>query len=895
MSSSKLRCKSMSKLSSIAEQFMTQDSRCGPDASVMILLQVCLDTLEAYKDEYKKLGPNNKMLQEQIFQTYESAYVYYKIVHNLVLNRIPNLNEFHRIKMRTNTSDRKLMEIYNMLVKSLLYDEKISDVKTFLKKHSSFSSDGYVEELKTGGFISAKALESLLRSNNQTTLLLDVRQRSEFEESHIKSSNVICIEPISFKGSYTDLELEKKSMITSPNDEINIFKRRNEFNVIVLYTDGNKQNTHHNFYIQQEMVLLDLLINRSFAKPLHRDVKILVLEAGISSWKFFGGICTGNGNSQFIQDSGAVYINGNTSGLNLQKLPELSPNIGSSMDSSMKDMMRSPSHGQHNNSYVLPTQQKPLSSTNLKSYSSTSLPQAKLPSGSPPSFHNSNMKSAQYPTTPRLIGKDSALSNGGTGTVNVSGTGTATGVITGNGNKTGNPGGTITGNGIITLPNVSPISSRAITPVRRSIDSPKPPRVLTSSSASNGTNASTDQSFSRPPSQPLPALPQLPTRPPHSQNSSSTQTKQYNLDFTVGLENMGNSCYINCIMQCLLGTHELTNIFLNNSYERHINLNSKLGSKGVLARHFARLVHQMHQNAAFKNSDKSKAVRPYQFKMACGSINSLFKESGQQDCQEFCQFLLDGLHEDLNQCGGNPPLKELSEEAERRRERLSMRIASSIEWERYLTRDFSVIVDLFQGQYASQLRCKVCNHTSTTYQPFSILAAPVPHAKSCYLLDCFREFTKTEELEKDEEWSCSSCKRKQPSTKKLTITRLPRNLIINLKRFDNMLNKNNVMVSYPFLLDLTPFWANDFDGKLPPGVTEELPSRGQVPPFKYKLYAVASHLGSLYGGHYTAYVDKGLNKGWYYFDDTGYRPVRTPTECITSNAYVLFYHRVYGV
>ena len=102
------------------------------------------------------------------------------------------------------------------------------------------------------------------------------------------------------------------------------------------------------------------------------------------------------------------------------------------------------------------------------------------------------------------------------------------------------------------------------------------------------------------------------------------------------------------------------------------------------------------------------------------------------------------------------------------------------------------------------------------------------------------------------------------------------------------------MTTHPFMLDLTEFWANDFDGRLPAGVTNELPTRGQVPPFNYKLYGVACHFGSLYGGHYTAYVDKGIGKGWYYFDDTNYRTVKSPNEPITSNAYVLFYKRIYG-
>lgn len=53
-------------------------------------------------------------------------------------------------------------------------------------------------------------------------------------------------------------------------------------------------------------------------------------------------------------------------------------------------------------------------------------------------------------------------------------------------------------------------------------------------------------------------------------------------------------------------------------------------------------------------------------------------------------------NEDLNHVCGNPPLKELSEETEEIREKMSLRIASSIEWERYLTTYFSVILDFFQ-------------------------------------------------------------------------------------------------------------------------------------------------------------------------------------------------------
>ncbi|CCF57252.1 hypothetical protein KAFR_0C02590 [Kazachstania africana CBS 2517] len=959
-------CSSISRLSELAETFIFEDGsrENSKNKSMKFLLQECVDTLSNYKDECKKL----KRLQtdssidindkSRIFEIYESAYIYYKIVHIIILNRIPTLSEFQTIKNdKSNRKNQELMEIYNTLVSALAKDENIAQIKNFIKHHASN------EELKNsdynkyrndiiknlhlpsnGSFISTIQLNELMRNFNDSLLIIDIRSRSEFIKSHIKSKNIICIEPISFKDSYSDYELERKSIITSPNNEIRLFNNRQSFKFIVLYTEildtKNKNNSH--FYNERQILLLNILLKRSFEKPLNECTGIFVLNNGFSNWVAKGGeLESFEAKSNGLPSTDdSVYINGNTSRLSLQNLPKMSPSIGTtSMDKSFHAMMSS-SPSVTNDSYIQqPTVKRTSSFKNffpplaqLKSpnnVATNSVPQLTIRSKlNSPMYSNSistlslatpgpsstDFKTATnhtlYPDTPQL--KPSHDTNH---------------AISPSHSYDKNSPDHV---GILTK-NITPISARCVSPSLRSRSPstnlknnrntafnsvPSFPTVLSSGATTSLINGK--DSIPKPPTQSLPRLPALPTKPvissnlaspPHSKSNNGRSAQVYTdalkLDFIVGLENMGNSCYMNCIIQCILGTHDLIKIFLNNSYEKHINLSSRLGSKGVLAKNFARLIHTMYMHAVpstiNKHTEKKIVpVKPYQFKLACGSINSLFRDSQQQDSQEFCQFLLDGLHEDLNQCGGNPPLKELSLEAERLRENLSLRIASSIEWERYLTTDFSVIVDLFQGQYASRLECKVCHHTSTTYQSFSVLSVPLPkkfdpQTRKIDLIDCFNEFTKIENLEVDEQWSCPTCKKKQPSTKKLTITRLPRNLIIHLKRFDNMLNKNNSFIDYPFNLDLTEFWADDFDGNLPPGVSNELPARGQIKPFNYRLYGVACHFGSLYGGHYTAYVDKGIGNGWYYFDDTTYRPLKNDKEPISSSAYVLFYTRVYGV
>ncbi|CEP63067.1 ubiquitin-specific protease DOA4 LALA0_S07e01662g [Lachancea lanzarotensis] len=846
-------CKSTTQLIHIADEFVKQDD--GKNQDMETLLQECIDTLVNYQEECKKLrrkGSQNSpqslgSRDENIFETYEAAYVYYKIVSQLVLNKIPELPEFLHAKNNAETQREKgLIDLYNMLVKTLLTDEKFAEIRKFIKEHSTAEKKpaaikSYTESTWTNGQrISPSRLSTL--SNEHRVLLIDLRPRLKFIESHIKSETITCIEPISFKDSYSDIELTRRSLITSPAREVSLFKERDSFDYIVIYTDELDKT---GFSQQQQVSLLELLVQRSFERPLN-NVKVLILQGGFEGWVNNGGPC----DSSHHKEDREYALEYSIPPLIPQKASVMKPAPSSSTFANFPETNGSVSHEDRPNSPLLFPQQRPSGlqrSSSFRDRLSSMSPISRTISPSPTHESIVHRDSTSYPETPQLGPSP-------------------------NGNK---------------LPSQVKHEREIF---NSHLNGFSPPRI-NGGMVENGL----DKALMRPAAD---------TNGKGLARAADESADHVLLNkpvsgFCVGLVNLGNSCYMNCIIQCLLGTNELAQIFLDDSYKNHINLNSKLGSKGVLAKYFSQLIHTMRQKAVsappgtpknHNKGDEKSAVQPINFKVASGSINSLFKGSSQQDCQEFCQFLLDGLHEDLNQCGGNPSLKELSEEAEKIREKLCMRIASSIEWERYLTTDFSVIVDLFQGQYASQLKCKVCGRTSTTYQPFSVLSVPVPSGSRCGIIDCFEEFTKIETLERDERWSCPQCKVKQPSTKKITITRLPRNLIIHLKRFDNQLNKNNILVSYPNVLDLTPFWADDFDGKLPPGVTE-LPTRGQVPPFNYDLYGVACHFGTLYGGHYTAYVNKGSPYGWCYFDDTSWRKVKNQHEYITTNAYVLFYHR----
>lgn len=385
------------------------------------------------------------------------------------------------------------------------------------------------------------------------------------------------------------------------------------------------------------------------------------------------------------------------------------------------------------------------------------------------------------------------------------------------------------------------------------------------------------------------SMPMLPTVPgPLHSVPPPNQVKVAAQEFTTGLKNLGNTCYMNSILQCLAGTPILATAFVDGSYRRFVNVNSRLGYKGVLAQKFAELVQTMFRESV-------AYVGPVSLKELSGQLRETFRGYEQQDCQEFLTFILDGLHEDLNANGDKERLKELTEVEERRRETMSVRVASTIEWERYLKSDFSLIVDTCQGQYQSRLKCLTCNYTSTTYNVFSFLSLPIPrHHQMVTLHDCFDLFTAEEILDGDDAWLCPHCKQHRKTSKRLQISRLPNILIIHLKRFQQRgwtrtSDKLETFVTYPVNgLDLTRYWP-DYTGDDEHRLSR-IPVRGQTAPFKYDLYGVANHYGTLKGGHYTSFVKKG-RKGWCYFDDIRVTKNVAPDSLVNQHAYVLFYER----
>ncbi|KAG8658980.1 ubiquitin carboxyl-terminal hydrolase 9 isoform X2 [Manihot esculenta] len=179
-----------------------------------------------------------------------------------------------------------------------------------------------------------------------------------------------------------------------------------------------------------------------------------------------------------------------------------------------------------------------------------------------------------------------------------------------------------------------------------------------------------------------------------------------------GLQNMGNTCFMNSALQCLVHTPPLVEYFLQD-YSDEINTENPLGMHGELALAFGELLRKLW-------SSGHNTIAPRAFKGKLALFAPQFSGYNQHDSQELLAFLLDGLHEDLNRVKHKPyiemkdwggcPDKEVAEEC----------------WRNHKARNDSIIVDVCQGQYKSTLVCPVCSKISITFDPFMYLSLPLP-------------------------------------------------------------------------------------------------------------------------------------------------------------------------
>lgn len=329
-----------------------------------------------------------------------------------------------------------------------------------------------------------------------------------------------------------------------------------------------------------------------------------------------------------------------------------------------------------------------------------------------------------------------------------------------------------------------------------------------------------------------------------------------------GLQNMGNTCFLNSAMQCFSHTYEFNSLLDNITIMNKINnkpesillkewndLRKLLWSKNCIITPGG-FVHNI-QNVAHKLD------------------NDNFTGWAQNDLPEFIHFMMNGFHTALSR----EVDINISGSSQNNRDRLA-KIAYTMIKEMY-SKEYSEMIPIFFGiQFSTIYSSDGKTEKSIKAEPYFMLDLPIPNTPSPSLIDCINLYIQDEHMSGENAWYNDKTKQKENIIKRLEFWSLPNILVIDLKRFNKMnFQKNNCYVDIPLEpIDLSKYII---------GYQKES--------YLYELYGICNHSGNVMGGHYTANVK--TKNGWYHFNDRSVTKITDTSKIVSPMAYCLFFRK----
>ncbi|KAG4930108.1 hypothetical protein JHK86_047069 [Glycine max] len=317
-----------------------------------------------------------------------------------------------------------------------------------------------------------------------------------------------------------------------------------------------------------------------------------------------------------------------------------------------------------------------------------------------------------------------------------------------------------------------------------------------------------------------------------------------------GLNNLGNTCFMNSVLQALLHTPPLRNYFLSDRHNR------------------------WWQHAA--------NLATYE----------------QQDAHEFFISMLDGIHEKVEKVRRKPHSEGNGDCC------IAHKVFSGI-----LRSDVTcmacgftsttydpcidISLDLEPNQGGSTKITTASSNHSCNGEPDCMNSSQ--NCGTSTLMGCLKRFTRAERLGSDQKFFCRQCQVRQETLKQMSIRKLPLVSCFHIKRFEHsstrkMSRKVDRYLQFPFSLDMSPYLSSTilrnrfgnrifpFDGD-EPDASDELCS-------EFELFAVVTHSGKLDAGHYVTYLR--LSNQWYKCDDAWVTQV-DENIVRAAQCYMMFY------
>ena len=332
----------------------------------------------------------------------------------------------------------------------------------------------------------------------------------------------------------------------------------------------------------------------------------------------------------------------------------------------------------------------------------------------------------------------------------------------------------------------------------------------------------------------------------------------------IGLLNIGATCYMNATLQCFSNIGRLRTYLLNK--EIYKELENEKDTNKKLSFSFAEVLKNLWVKL------EQRFYSPDNFKNVISEKNPLFKGVAANDPKDLIIFLLQTMHEELN----NPPKNKINNNIIPNENNLNEVFYCFAN--EYKNNNNSIISDEFYGYTNSFTTCEFCKYQINNVQVINILFFPLEEIRkykntkhnNVSILDCFEYHEKVNIYPS---FYCNYCKRNCNAYSQNKIVYSPRTLIINLNRGRGL--EFNVNIIYEEYLNLRKFIY--FENS----------------PYYYELIGVICHFGSNDdGGHFIAYCKNSENCEWYKYND------QFVTKCYFDEVkkaklpYVLFYSYV---
>jgi ubiquitin C-terminal hydrolase len=225
-----------------------------------------------------------------------------------------------------------------------------------------------------------------------------------------------------------------------------------------------------------------------------------------------------------------------------------------------------------------------------------------------------------------------------------------------------------------------------------------------------------------------------------------------------GLVNLGNTCYMNAVLQCLVRVKPLVE-----AVKRY----SGGSASGILGA-FSSLAADLHSS--------QYAVDPGRFRkvfLSQRSVAEVFDDHQQHDAHEFMLFLVD----QLDSASGE-----------------------------------SLMKNVLNGETQTSFTCGACGRVSNVKEKLCYLCLGIPRERVVKIDDCLNLYQREEHLSKENAMDCAKCKKGQPTVKVTKILCFGRILIISFQRFERdkygRLIKNETGIQYSGVLNAERWTVN---------------------------------------------------------------------------------------